>query len=1017
MGSSQAVLPTSLSVRVICDRGHVLSGLFVIFKLAPPPAGHPYAAVARVMEGTPDPGDEPAEPEAKPASGPPPRRPPKKSAERLRYEDAHAKWQVRSTAHHDTPPDPSTQFVVGFVDDEGYLVPTHDGFNPWYEAAHRDRDPDTYKLTDGETYQACLLRHPDPELARAVARHLNGAATSADAKLAIASWGTLVRDVTVTTKAMTGGDERVIEVSEDPSHYLPPGPSRYGGWSLYLDMPHLMCANVPDQVEKLQEDLAKLRYPTGEEHPFRFRKNGVPQLKTFVVSRALDDRRRFAAGKQSLKSATYMHKAIFHVQSQVAAAIGGFQEHVLARSAFAMSHPDIAFGGGTSGWAYVLGQDFTFAPGSADPRAWTVPSYLYLGCVERHTADALAHWLDQGLRKPGPVMVATQQTGSGVWMQERAAIAVDAWALLLEVFGVKYNHAVYAGSSFRRLVDDPWPGSTKASLHNTGLAVDLAGGGRRHSKAEWPIRFEADWVANRNKSPGAADVVDRGNLDHTLGFKLYAHSELDVFRDPAALTTLRARLATYGDELRRALTAAFGRMNDPQIDTYVAVAALRAIAHATTLGAMTDDELRDQFFRTEVHQFLVNAYEADAGTSRAAEPPTGPAPPDFASVPWAKSWVNISALAYDLGMERISAHQLDVRDQWFLWGDGNKKHPTTPTTISMQRYMREGDPESDLASLLHDIAAPPSEAPENVHYTRPVRVMAGKTLVAEIQPADLRREFITGWRDALSSLAAELRPQQRATRDPSVPSGAQIRLVLSVSPKKKAQLDAAAQALAQFGSERFIVVHAGPLIAGSQVGSIATGAAFATLVRDRQTDFENTVKDRWAEEDRAASGAAPPTTTTTTSPPPDKPKLTREQARSARTREAAQERVDRARDREVAKVAADWTLVLQPLFFAGPAPSSEVPFMPTHTVTVPRSSTPNHLEWWHYQHREAGSSWGDSVAECGLSRAVLGAERMGEPSGSPVTHRGGGYGPDLARRNGSINAGQPRNTFSVPSGG
>ncbi|MBZ0121880.1 MAG: hypothetical protein K8H88_33110, partial [Sandaracinaceae bacterium] len=603
----------------------------MIFKLKPKTDGGAWDRVARVLEGTSDPGEAPADP-SEPAEGAKPKKP---SPKQLRkYEDAKNAWQAQYNASRDLPPDPSDRFVAGFVDDDGYLVPVHGGSNPWLDSALR-RDPDAYKLGLGETYQACLLRHPDPALARAVARHLNGEASAADAKYGIGGWGTLLRDVKVESKTTESGEQYVMVLSEDPSHFLPAGPARFGGWALYLDMPHAMCANVPDQIEKLHEDLARLRYPTGEEYPFKFRgKEGEKLIKGFLVSRSLAARVRYAKAKAKdpklkVGKAGYMQEHVFRIQSQLVSAIGGFQEDLLARRAFLLLDKAAAFEKGRS-WAYVLGADFTFAEGSTEPGAWQLPAYLYLGVADTFTASMIEHWEAHGLRKPGSVMVETQHTGYGLWMQERAAVAVDAWALLLRAFGVDYTKsALHGGSSFRRLVDDPWPGSIKASLHNSGFAIDLTGGGRRHSIPLWPIRFEADWVRKSERERAklaSADpsVVDRGNLEHILMFKLYAHSSLDVFGGlAAALATLRANLEALAREdgagaLRDAFLKLFKGLDAAASEAYVAAALQPAVTWARALRAKSDDDLVQSFFRRDVHQFLVNAYEADAGTSMPA---------------------------------------------------------------------------------------------------------------------------------------------------------------------------------------------------------------------------------------------------------------------------------------------------------------------------------------------------------------------------------------------------------------
>ena len=48
---AQAVVPSQLTVRVICDKDHLLTGLFIVFKLKPPKDDTgAWAKVARIVE-------------------------------------------------------------------------------------------------------------------------------------------------------------------------------------------------------------------------------------------------------------------------------------------------------------------------------------------------------------------------------------------------------------------------------------------------------------------------------------------------------------------------------------------------------------------------------------------------------------------------------------------------------------------------------------------------------------------------------------------------------------------------------------------------------------------------------------------------------------------------------------------------------------------------------------------------------------------------------------------------------
>jgi hypothetical protein len=974
--------PPHLSVRVVCEKDHILSGLFIVMKLVTTVPGDPWEKVARVMEGTEDPGEAPRDPKQQP------------------------RWERQRAAALDRPHDPSDEFVVAFVDDDGYLVPVHEGWNPWFDASTR-RDPDSYKLGLREVYSACLVRHPDPELARAVARHLNGAPRPEDERYGIADWGELVSDLTVEQGKPENGDEYVFRLPEAPEAYFPRGNADYyGGWLLYFDMPHAMCGDVPDQVEALQKDLAVLRYPTGDRNPFEFRsENGAPILDTYLVSRALADRTKFANEhranpKLTLDGAKYMQKTVFRVQTQVAAAVARFQEHVRARKAFELGHKDAAHGG--QSWTYLLGTECD--------AAWEVPQYLYPGVVDAYTAGMIDTWKTEGLRKPGQILVETlglHWRGTkawSVWMRHHAAIAVNAWSELVRMFDVAYGAApLFAGSACRRPVDNPWPGSIKNSPHNSGLAVDLQSGGRTPDP-KWPVRVEAEWVVDpkweKGATPEARAREELGNLTHNLFFKLYGHSTLDVFGDRTnALKVLREKLVAYvGPEepkgkfrqgtLYRKFRAELGDLEDPQIDEILEVELRHALAHARALIALLDrdpNELIARYFRRvdDVLPFAPNPYEADGGTSAALAPDVALDAVGFDT----KSWVNISALAYEIRMERIPAHKDAIRDARFV----NPHRPgPPPLELSVLSYMIKSGPESDLVSLLLDLT---SRARENVRIDDEIVFWnaANKEARFSVQPRDLDRDFIRDWRDKLLAAPLGLRPRPQASTDRSVATGAQLSVVRSAFGFTSHQVEEAAKLLDAFGGKRFVVAYASANAVGyCPIGTLITGADAAKAIRKAAKDFAETVKSWQAEDAQRIS---------------EPRRLSWDEIRSWTEREAA-------RTRARAVTASDWTLVLQPVFLAATktVDLARVPFLPTHTVVLPRSSSPNHLEWWHFQLRDVEPTWGEAAEEVGWSKAFLEQPREGPAAAAPVVHRGGGFQHEVGAKVGGYNLGRPGNS-------
>src|SRR5262249_6937069 len=144
---------------VLDEEGKIpLAGLFIAFKLKRERAeddSSPAAKILRVIETAKKPNDL-----AEQAS--------KKEKENYAKLLAQYEEQIK-----ETPPHPSDRFVLGIVDERGHLQPVHANGNAWRDIA-TSRDPDTYKVATGEKYLALLIRHPSPDLARALTRKLNG---------------------------------------------------------------------------------------------------------------------------------------------------------------------------------------------------------------------------------------------------------------------------------------------------------------------------------------------------------------------------------------------------------------------------------------------------------------------------------------------------------------------------------------------------------------------------------------------------------------------------------------------------------------------------------------------------------------------------------------------------------------------------------------------------------------------------------------------------------------------------
>ena len=1061
--SKPKLVPPALTVKVTCTAGHRLSGLFVIFKLLLAAGSTKQDDLHRILEATPDPGTEPVAPapltaEQSAVAG----ATAAYKASKAQLEKDKAAWDKAKALHDaaldkETPSDPADQFVLGIVNHQGYLVPVHTAYNPWYDVVNAvGRDPDAYKLLAGEKYEACLLRHPSPVLARALSRHLNKKATSDDAKYNFTSWGTLTRTIEITSAS--GGAESVIQLSEDAADYVPKGAERYGKWVIYRAMPHRYCPGVAPNTEKVLADLGRLRYPIGE--------HGSPFSP--MEFKAKPDAEKLEEGG-------------FDRQAQAAAC--RFHENVNAGKAFLLTYKALAHGG--SDWAYVMGTAFDTATGAADVK-WTPLSHasFMLGVMDAETATRIEHWIDKGLRKPQEVLIPSL-LGYGIWMLERGEIALSAWSMLAEAFGCKYG--VKPGSSLRPVRVFAWSGAINNSVHKTGLACDMSGGADRNPSDRWPIRYEASWLKSerkaasetasaqksvdkaqadldKKKAAGSSTTADEetlkkanAQLQHAKDddadsklywrtrWRVYGHSTLEMF-NAAALAGEIAKLKTA--------IAAYAGLPDPAAlpaDPTVALGPPRGklwkafkdqmlkgvsgadvekwlddrlqpfVDYAKSLLTMTAESLIDAYFRSEVTQFIPNPYESDGGSgARKYKPTEGDG--DYPAQAWAKSWINLSAIGYPCQMERIGPHTMDFRDQEWVQGKDSKK--AQPKTWAMSGYFSTtSEEDSDFVLMLSDITAPEADAPQNKHRDTPIPVKRGGTEVATYKPSELDGKFILSWKKAALKLDASLRPRSGKTGGNTDAGGAQIALLLSATAKGKEKVDAAVSAIeGQFGDKHFVVTMAGPLasvatnvsadgktLAADLKAAMKNFEAQATINARKKTDeqvkqqSDAAAAKKKAEDDAIAAGK-----------PPSKPPVKTKTQIAAEKKAAAE-----AAATETKKLVTDWTVVIQPLFPRTPD-VTKLTFLPTDSVVLPPGSNAAHLEWWHYQHRSAGPTWGALLEECGYSLKAMAVPLEGNsgPEGTPI-HLGLGYTQkEVDSSPGAFNEGPVENRDPVtPLGG
>ncbi|QRK11383.1 hypothetical protein JQX13_15680 [Archangium violaceum] len=411
------------------------------------------------------------------------------------------------------------EFSLAFVDPDGFLQPVTN-VNPWYEihaalqakaeaqARHEkqwnakkqnrgvpppplppvNRNPDSVKLSLGTRMQACLIRHPSAHLARALCDWLSGGEDPHE--YGFAQWGepeTLLR--TLETKQDTAVDALNLDgLTSEPADYFPPGPKRYGGWTLYVDMPHASLPSVQEAVGRLKDDLGRLRYPVGGNSPYGGWKS---------------------KGGARIASA---NRGTFDLVC--ASAVTAFQYDASGPWAFKLADKALAYAFALepsrsgdrkkpkNSWAYLIGSTVKRAP-VLDERGYEQ------GVVDVATSTAIRTWLEEGLRKPGVVLIelpATDEKASGArwvdWARPELAFAFELWREFSQSLGCEYGLSFT--HVFRNAEAAGGVGRAECSIHKTGNAVDLAVkgtlvGGNDNvvdfslPAAHFPIRFEASW--------------------------------------------------------------------------------------------------------------------------------------------------------------------------------------------------------------------------------------------------------------------------------------------------------------------------------------------------------------------------------------------------------------------------------------------------------------------------------------------------------------------------------------------
>jgi hypothetical protein len=1061
--------PPSLSVRVQCEKDHSMTGLFVILRMAVPGNSSKHDAVVKIANAPP------------PAAG--------------------DKGSDAAPAPDTADPDLLVKFVCTIADGHGFLQPVHDG-NPWHWLWNHDplvtKAPKGAAVKTGDIvrlsvdasaqYVACLLRHPQPHVARALTHWLN---TGDDPdNYGFASWPKARQQAIAGESSLGGrellarvvklepdtgkGTQLVLKVSESPDDYLPPKSIARDGWLLYYDMPNASCEPVTKLVTKLQKRLGLLRFPLGGEgNPYQprepNREGDVPNIGQF-------DGRTLSAVKT-------------------------FQEHAGRGEAFKPTtwppkHEEESDGA----------HDWWFAIGVED----TVPKLegVIPGCADEKTWAQIDEWLKRKVCKRKWVLVKNPST----YMRVDAALAVIAWKKLAEIFGVDYGGVQlasgYSLAQYYATIERPI-----AHPHKTGHALDFSvvidsvsgkDAARKsdwtisdwaHARRNWPIHFEGQWIratpldlaqeqrkaleaakkkkeaadkkksdkaqaeaaaqkalddanqavadgdpskaaslsraaatakrkadqatADRKKADDestAADAAlakaqedydkakaedDKAKADPSHGywniyFRLYAHSKLDFFGDPAATDaafdalyrSVNGMTAALADTLAKKQLGAGTADVPPPTDAATAFflenlkflkdwedALVPQLGPPDARNASGRLELRKKVLREWLTPWNYNPYAHSGGSpgpkvfarsDSAGVDFENPESQNERNVPAnAKSFVNLTYLGWKCQMLRINNGA--GRDPHWKNGKAAPRQTMGPMTLIFSR----------LVGLIDRMRRTDSDE-------KTEDIVCG-SITRKVDDLDV--EFLLRWTRAL--------PQMKPALDKSskVPAFVtlqppQVTFQLTAVDAGMTQLEAAFAKLDEFGADRFAIVAIGkdaiidpalvsesgkPALVASDVKKIDTGAAWTPKLRNVATLFKEKVAPVNQTPDTKAAGAA------------------KKPAPVASTK------------RDV----ADLRITLQPVFEkATPKSLDEVAFQVGQTCEMPTPGNGEQLEWWHYQHfSSAKVPYPTMLEEIGYWPDLLFAPREAPQTDGKDVYNGRGVGS-------AINAEKAKKTFT-----
>ena len=900
------VVPNLRVARLECVQGHAMSGLFILFRPVPSKLWH---VTKKQMGLAPDP-----------------------------------------------------LFQLGVVGRSGFLAPPEFDeellifLGGMERASHLDGDPDliacghelmpdSYRVLAGQKYELYLIQHPDIGYAREVLGLIN----EGEKKFG-------------EPHVITASQEGVLVVPEDPKAFLPGGSDLFDGWYLYRSMPSGQCKPVKEQVARLQAQLGALRYIVG---------NGIwPYVPDF--------------NEEDDKSGGFNH-GVFDVR--VMSAVYAFQRDALgAEAPFKVKDPkpqDAFFSAPASRTpqpeallrarapslkAMTADHSWSYLERSETPPAAPARPDQADGTVDRSTAKALKQWLEEGLRKPGAILVQVRDPrGWGLWMRPEAAQAWFAWNEIVLALG--FEKGVCVNHTYRSIqVDIGHAGYGRAarSIHKTGLAMDLGlMGDFKNSVENWPVAYVREPTAER------------------IQWRLYGALSLQLPQAEEEARKLGAELAQKLEALLSSKANHGLVRTDPARLLQTAVQAL--------VQALRKDPVAffEKYYKREIPLWDYDAYHPEGGTPRKLPGPDG----SLKDVATAEEFYrehqarHIRSAIADLNM-KLADPKLKAGAQAKLEQRREAKQEELDKMLGEASPARNKTTFLDLTALgqlvrlerinayragwqqvtkqlgVGNLAAVAKELSVAKGWTQhdvrndPVVITRKKRTLNELSVGRLDDSFMASWHALLQSVRKELGRSVKVVAP-------QLTITLAWGKAAKAE-DAPKLAgkLRQFADKKFYSVLELP-----GVPRLQTGAEWATYLEGVPAALEQQA-------------------------------LVNQAKRAAEVSEV--EKTDKKRAKKIASAPPaieKLMLTLQPIFdlgFVQPASGALEDFLtllPQDLVTLPAPGQPIGMEWWHFQRSDllgsgkARRKWGDLLDDIGWMREPL----LNTPSSLLYLRPGIGY--------------------------